>query len=93
MDLDYWQGIVNNRLFSMLIVVVFTLPMIVGFVLIIRHWIKERKEVSKATFNRKKADILYKRIEGAIGTGVISLVGAICIIALLVGIATLQLDI
>jgi len=93
MDLDYWQGIVNNRLFSMLIVVVFTLPMIVGFVLIIRHWIKERKEVSKATFNRKKADILYKRIEGAIGTGVISLAGVICIIALLVGIATLQLDI
>jgi len=93
MDVDYWQGIVNNRILAALTLLVFTLPMIIGFVCIIRHWIKERKEVSKATFNRKKADILYKRIEGAIGTGVVSLVGVIYIAMLFVSIITLQMDV
>lgn len=93
MDLEFWQGIVNNRLLSVLIVAVFTLPMIIGFICIVWHWRKERKEMPKTTFNRKKADILYKRIEGAIGTGVISLIGMTCITTLFVGIVTLQLDV
>ena len=93
MDLDYWQGIVNNRVLVALTLLCFTLPMIIGFIYIIRHWRKERKEVPKATFNRKKANILYKRIEGAIGTGVISLIGVIYIVILFVGIVALQMDV